>query len=194
MEAGDNRAIATILKSYKLKTGEINYPAIFSIPSTERLPALYKQDFMKATALVVAAISLAFEKMNLKRKKDLNVGVLVNNIAEEVIDTCEEDNIGLEDLVLFLQGLVRGKYGNVEELSVAKFMNLFDQYRDERHFAMQEIKMNEHLQYKALGDSNRSYKQDPLSEHFSSLGQTISELKSKLEYKNNPKLKDIDKF
>jgi hypothetical protein len=147
---------------------------------------------MQATALVVAALTMAFEKMNLKKKDGL--GVTINNIAEEVLDTCEEDNLSLEDLVLFLQYMVRGKYGNVEDISVSRFMNLFDKYRDDRDLAIMEFRENEHLQFKALGDGERTSKNDPLAEHFATMGERISDLKESIQYERNKHLKDIDKF
>ena len=107
-------------------------------------------------------------------------GSLLNDIAEEVLNSAGEDNLSLEDLVLFLQGMVRGKYGVMDSMSVSKFMKLFDDYRDERTQAIREFRMNEHLQFKGLGDSNRSAQVDPLAEHFSRMANTITELKSSL--------------
>jgi len=180
MEAGDNRQIATILKQYKTKGGEVNYPAVLSVPLSERLPALFEKDFMKATALVVGALALAFEKMSFKAKKN-EVGVLVNNIAEEILNSCDEDNLSLEDLVLFLQGLVRGKYGIIEDISVTKFMSLFDKYRDDRHLALIEYRENEHLVYKGLGDNTRSSVEDQLSNTLMRIQGTMAELKQSLK-------------
>lgn len=192
MEAGDSRTMAIILKQYKHKSGEINFPAVFTVPSSERLPALYQKDFMQATALVVAALTMAFERMSLKKM----TGELINNIAEEIINSCDEDNLSLEDLILFLQGMVRGKYGEISEISVAKFMNLFDKYRGERTLAIEDYRYNQHLHHKGLGDSNRSAKEDPLSEHFSKLGNSLTILKEQLKEtkQENKKLKDIDKW
>lgn len=184
--------MALILKQYKHKTGEINFPAVFTVPSVERLPALYEKDFMQATALVVGALTMAFEKLRFKNMD----GGLINDIAEEILNTCGEDNLSLEDLVLFLQNMVRGKYGEMAQISLSKFMGLFDKYREERTEAISNYRYNEHLQFKSLGDSNRSYKEDPLSEHFSGLGDAISNLKDQLREtkKENQKLKDIDKW
>ena len=192
METGDSRAMALILKRYKTKDGNIDYPTIFTIPSEERLPALYEKDFMYATALVVGALTMAFERMRFKNMD----GKLVNDIAEEILVSSDEDNLGLEDLVLFLQNMTRGKYGHIESMSVAKFMSLFDKYRDERHNAILDYRENEHLQFKGLGDANRTSKGDPLSEHFSKLGDTISSLKNSLKEtkKENHVLKQMDKL
>lgn len=180
MEEGKNREIALILKQYKTPQGAINYPAVFHVPAEERLKELVKKDFMQATALIVVALTLAFEKMVFKKKID---GVLINNIADEIVDTCEEDNISIPDLMLFLQGLVRGTYGVVEEISVSRFMNLFGKYRDDRWNTWFEFKENEHLQYKSLGDSTRTTNSDPLAEHFSNLGTSLHELRMSLSEK-----------
>jgi len=184
--------VAQILKQYKHKDGNINFPAIFTVPSTERLPALYEKDFMQATALVVGALTMAFEKMRFKKMD----GVTVNNIAEEVLDSCDQDNLSLEDLVLFLQNMVRGKYGILDDMSVARFMNLFDKYRDERHDAIMELRENEHLMYKGLGSSERICKQDALTEHFANFANTMSTVRENMKElrKENKKLNDIDKF
>jgi hypothetical protein len=168
--------MALILKQFKNKTGEINFPALFHVKSEERLPALYEKDFMRATALVVGALTMAFEKLRFKKMD----GVLVNNIAEEILNSCDEDNLSLEDLVLFLQNMVRGKYGNIEEITISKFMNLFDKYRDERTEAINEIRMNEHIQFKGLGDNTRTSTPDPISQHLSNISGTIADLKDSL--------------
>lgn len=193
MESGNSREVATILKQYKFKNGEANFPALFSVPSEERLPALYRNDFLKATGLVVAALVLAFEKMSFKKKID---GVLVNNIAEEILDTCEEDNLSMEDLLLFLQGMVRGKYGNIETLTISRFMGLLEDYREARHLAILDTRENMHLEFKGLGNADKSCKQDALSEHFAGFGGALNTLRENMRElkKENNTLKQIDKF
>lgn len=176
MEKQDSRAITTILKQYKEPSGIIKYTEVCKIPLSERLPALVEKDFMKATALVVVAITMAFEKMNMKKRVD---GVLINNIADEVVDTCGEDNISMEDLMLFLQGLVRGSYGNNDDMTVSKFMNLFEIYRENRYAALMEYRENQNLEYKSLGDPERSVKPStPFEEH-------LQEYSQKLQAKND---------
>ena len=173
MESGDNRQITVILKRYKDDKGLIKYPAVFAIPSEERLPVLVQKDFMKATALVMAAITMAFEKMAMKRKVD---GVLINNIADEIIDTCGEDNVAMEDLMLFLQGLVRGKYGNHDDMTVSKFMNLFDLYLEERWQAIVEYREQQYAALDSLGDpSDRIKGKTLLDEQLASYSQKLQE-------------------
>lgn len=173
MEAGNNREITLILKQYKDDKGLIKYPAVFSIPSEDRLPMIVKKDFMKATALVVVALTMAFEKMSMKKKVD---GALINNIADEIIDTCEEDNVALEDLMLFLQGLVRGKYGNHDDMTVSKFMNLFDIYLEDRWKAIVEFREQQYATLDSLGDpSDRIKGKTLLDEQLASYSQKLQE-------------------
>lgn len=189
MQSGNNKAIATILKQFKLPNGNVDYPIVMQTPLAERIPSMYERDYLGTTALIGMAIAMAFDKMKFKRELP---GGLVNDIADEVIDSAVEDNLGIEDVMLFLQGLVRGKYGNIEEMSVSRFMNVFEQYRQERHEAILNYRENEHLQFKALGDGNRTSKTDQLEDHFASFGNRISELKESLSYEK--KLNQIDKF
>ena len=193
VEKGDSRQMSLILKQYRTPSGAVDFPNVLSVPTAERLPSLVSRDFMYATGLVVAALALALEKLTLKKKID---GVLVNNIADEIINTCEEDNLSLEDLMLFLQGLVRGQYGDISELSLTKFMRLFDAYRDERHEALMLYRENEHLQYKGMGDAGRSVREDPLADHFSKLGASLHELRMQLseQKKEANVLKQAKKF
>lgn len=196
METGNKKEMALILKQYKLPTGEVNYPMVMSVPLSERLPALFQKDFLKATALVGMAIATAFDRMRFKKKPD---GKFINDLAEEIIDTADEDNLALEDLVLFLQGMVRGKYGNVEDISISRFMNLFEQYRQERHEAILSYRDNEHIQYKGLGDATRSYKTDALSEHFANFANSMSTIRENMkelrtQHKENEVVKKAEKF
>lgn len=192
MVAGNKRELATTLKQYREPSGNINFPAVMSVPLSERLPALYKRNFLEATALVGMGLASAFDRMVFKKKP---TGEMVNEIAEEILNTSDEDNLSLEDLMLFLQGLVRGKYGEIQELSISRFMKLFDGYRDERHFAILEYRENQHIQYKGMGSAERSSKSDPLAEHFSGLASRIAEMKDGLrEQKEKETMKKADKY
>ena len=176
MEAGNNREITNILKQYKSKDGLIKFDEVMKVPLSDRLPVIVEKNFMKATMLIVAAITMAFEKMSMSKKVD---GVLINNIADEVIDTCGEDNLALEDLMLFLQGLVRGKYGNNDSMTVSKFMNIFEIYRDERYKAIVLHRENEALYLESLGDPTDRIKANTL------LDEQLASYASRLQEKND---------
>lgn len=112
-----------------------------------------ERDFKTVLSVLVVAITKAFETMNLSRP--MNPEQIVE-LAETIIESSGEDYLALEDVVLFLQGLTRGKYGQLyESMDIVKFMNLFEIYRNERHKALMDHRDEEHSQYKSIGDSNR---------------------------------------
>ena len=197
LEAGNKREVATILKQFKLPTGAVNYPAVFSIPVTERIPALAAIDFTRVNLVVIGALTMAFEAMN--QKRGMNEFQILN-LAEEIIDTSSEDNLSLEDLMLFLQNLVRGKYKIAyESFDIPKFMELFEIYRQERHKTILELRENQHLQHKSLGNANRSCQSDALSEHFGNFANTMSTMRENIkelrnQNKENVIAKKADKF
>lgn len=194
MEVGNKVEMNLILKQFKDDIGQVNYPAVLSIPTSERITSLAKQDFRRILMLLVGALTMALESMNLK--KGLNE-IQIVDLAEAIIDTASEDNLSIEDIMLFLQKMVRGEYeGSYENLNITKFMKIFEIYRQKRFEEYEEYKFNRHLQYKALGDANRTARMDELSQHFSSMANRMSEMNSKVKEMKaeNQKLKDIDNF
>ena len=186
--------MATILKQFKLPEGTPNYPAVFSIPVNQRIPVLAAQDFTRINLVIIGALTMAFEAMNLKRGMN---EFQILNLAEEIIDTSSEDNLSLEDLMLFLQNLVRGKYKlSYESFDIPKFMELFEMYRQERHKAILDLRENEHLQFKGLGDANRSHKTDALADHFGNFANAMATIRENMKElkKENKALKQVDKF
>lgn len=138
-----------------------------------------KNDYQGTLDLVVAGVALAMESMNLKRPMTAEQ---INDLAEEIVDTANEDNLGLEDLMLFMQGLTRGKYGELyESMDIPKFMEKFELYRQDRHTERLRIRENEHLQYKSMGPTERTNEPDPLSEHFSKFASTLSTLRQNVK-------------
>jgi hypothetical protein len=194
MEVGNKQQISLILRDYKTQQGVIIFDKVLSIPKEDRIPELAKLDFPRIVAVISAALTLAFESMNLKRGM---TPVQNLDLAEAIIDTSGEDNLAIEDLMLFLQKLVRGEYGAMyESMDIPKFMTEFEKYREYRWQELNNIRDNISSQHKILGDSGRSNQPDELSEHFSKMADRISEMNSKVKElrSENKKLKDIDKL
>lgn len=142
-----NKAIAP----YKLPNGSPDYPKLLSV--YERLPGMAKRDFETTLAMIVVALTKAFESMNLSRP--MNDDQIIE-LAETIIESSNEDFLALEDVVLFLQGLTRGKYGALyESMDIPKFMMLFEKYRQERHEALVEYRYEQHIQNKTLPVNDR---------------------------------------
>lgn len=176
MEQGNRAEMNLILRQYK-DNGRINFPMVLSIPVTERIPMLAKQDFKRINMLVIGALTLAMESLNTKRR--LNE-IEILDLSETIIDSANEDNLSFEDLMLFLQKLTRGEYKVPAELDIPKFMEIFEIYREQRHQELQEYRYNQHLQYKSLGDAGRTTQSDILSEHFASMGERMHQMKEKI--------------
>lgn len=194
MEAGDKQGISVILRDYKTSQGIIKYDRVLAIPVNDRIPKLAEKDFGKTITVISAALTLAFEGMNLKRGMTATQTV---DLAEAIIDTAGEDNLALEDLMLFLQKLVRGEYGAMyESMDIPKFMTEFEKYRENRWQELNSIRYNTASQHKVQGDTGRTGEPDELSQHFSQMANRLSEMNSKVKdlRSENQKLKDIDKF
>ena len=137
---------------------------------------------------------MALENINLK--KPLNA-IQILDLSEAVIDSSSEDNLSFEDLMLFLQGLVRAKYPiSYETFDIPRFMKAFDVYREERWqegVALRDAKIS---QWQGLGPSDRNITQDALSEHLANMSGRMSELKQSLREtkKENDIIKQADKF
>ncbi|HEX4877105.1 MAG TPA: hypothetical protein VFV31_10565, partial [Chitinophagaceae bacterium] len=127
----DKQAINNHLAMFK-NGAHINFSAVLSV--NERLPQMYKQDPDNVIICLTAALFMAFESMNLARP--MNEGQIID-LVDTILDSSSEDYLSLEDIVLFLQGLVRGKYGALyESMDIPKFMDKFEIYRQERHEAL----------------------------------------------------------
>ena len=159
LRSGNRQEVNKALEPFKDGAG-YNYANILSIPI--RLPKMAENGYNETLAILVVAITKAMASMNLNRP--MNADQIVE-LAETIIDSSNEDFLALEDVVLFLQGLVRGKYGQLyESMDIPKFMEKFEVYRLARHQAYYNIQDEKHAQHKAQGDSNRWCTQESQSE------------------------------
>jgi hypothetical protein len=183
-----------ILRQFKSPAGGLDFPKLFDIPRTERITALAERDFSQINMVIIASLTLAFENLNLKR--GLNE-IQILNLSEAIIDSAMEDNLALEDLLLFLQAFVRGKYPmSYESLDIPKFMKALDIYREERWQSGISIRDERIAQWQGLGPSTRTIEKDELSEHLSNITGRMSEMKKALsesKHENNI-LKQSEKF
>ena len=146
LEAGNKQAINLLLKDFKQPNGAIYFPALFSIPSDHRLPELAKKDYQRASTAVGVGLTLSFESMNLKNRM---TGNQIIDLSDTILETSAEDNLSLEDVVLFLQKLTWGEYGPLyESMDIPKFMEKFEIYREERFQTINQIREEQAAQHK----------------------------------------------
>lgn len=127
---------------------------IENIPVKDRLPGLvqtYGVD--KVSAILAKAITKALANFNLR------VGMNADQVLElslQLIDSANEDQLAFEDIMLFLDGMVKYKYGKVyDRMDMPTFFEMLEQYREERHKAFVNYRDEQDAQFRTYGDSNR---------------------------------------
>jgi predicted unusual protein kinase regulating ubiquinone biosynthesis (AarF/ABC1/UbiB family) len=143
----DKMSLSVELKKYKEANGAINFLEVLKIPSENRLVKLVDAvGLQKVHETIGAAITLAMESMNLSKPLSANQ---IFDLTDEIIDTASEDNLSIEDIVLFLQKMVRGETGEMfSTMDRPKFFKMFEKYRQERHAEYMRIKDEREAQYK----------------------------------------------
>lgn len=149
MEA-DRLAIATNLKQYKLPNGATNYLEVLKIPIEDRLLGLVESvGYETIFRNVVAAITVAMEGLNIS--KPMSAAQIVE-LADAIMDTAGEDALSLEDLILFLQKLVRGETGETySRMDIPTFLKMFEKHRESRYKALKAHEYEQSVYFKSLG-------------------------------------------
>ena len=140
---------------YKEKGEPLHMKVIELIPVSERIPALNKMyGNEKIAALLSIQITRTLNNFNLR------VGMNPQQIMElayAIIDDAEQDQLAIQDILLFLDGMPKFKYGKVyDRMDMPTFFEMLEKYREERHQAYMNGKEEAHAQFKAMGDSNRT--------------------------------------
>jgi hypothetical protein len=128
---------------------------IQQIPVKDRLPGLVNTYGMdKVSAILAKAINRALSNFNLR------VGMNADQVMElslQLIDSANEDQLAFEDIMLFLDGMIKAKYGKVyDRMDIPTFFEMLENYRDERHRQYVRFKDEQNAQFKSSGDQNRS--------------------------------------
>lgn len=154
IETGDKQAVNQHLALFK-ERGVVQFEKVLAIPFSERIPALIEQPEgrMRVSTALSASIHSALNNLNLR------VGMneeQIFDLAEAIIDQSSEDNLGIEDVLLFLKDLITGKAGKIyDRLDMPTFFELFESYRQERHEKLQAIRHEQDQQRKALPFNER---------------------------------------
>ncbi len=143
--------------------GEVKWNALLSIPLTERIPGLIhsygKKTAHKLLVMILKEFTNALSLTKIKKMTDTRIAIA----ACEIMLTAFEDQLSLEDVILFLQNAKAGHYGVIKNMShPQQLLNLLEGYRQSRHEAYQKLKEEKDRQYKQLGDEERTA-QNPTS-------------------------------
>ena len=140
---------------YKEKGEPLHLKVIELVPVNERLPALAKiYGIDKIAGVLSIAITKALSNFNLR------VGMNPEQIAQlsfALIEEAESDQLAIQDILLFLDGFPKFRYGKVfDRMDMPTFFEMLEKYREERHQAYINGKEEAHAQFKAMGESNRT--------------------------------------
>lgn len=94
--------------------------------------------------------------MNINLRVGLNEDQIAE-LSEQIIEQSGEDNLAVEDVLLFLRELITGKAGKIyDRMDIPTFFELFENYREKRHQAILNIRYEEQANHKVYGPSERS--------------------------------------
>ncbi len=178
MEKRDKVAVYEHLMSFKQR-GIVQFDKVLTIPTEDRIPALIQQkDGMQRIAAVLTA-SLNSALSNINVRVGLNEDQVIE-IAALIIDQSHEDNLSLEDVLLFLQELSTGRAGKIyDRMDIPTFFELFEVYRQDRHESMRNIRYEQDVNHKSQGPTERVSEDVDRNEHRSALNDYLKEIYKK---------------
>ena len=153
IQAGDKMGINFHLSKFK-ERNIIQFDKVLEISLAERLPELTKTETGRYEILVALTASLKSLFSNINLRVGLNEDQMIE-IAEQIIDQASEDNLALEDVLLFRQKFLVGEYGKIyDRMDIPTFFEFFEKYRQQRHESITNIRYEQHAQFKVMGMDN----------------------------------------
>ena len=152
---GNNGGVHNELCRFKDKGEAMPLKIIELVPVSERLPALVKMyGNDKIAAVLSKSVTRALNNFNLRVAMTPEQ---ITDLCYAILDEAEQDQLAIQDVLLFLDGMVKYKYGKVyDRMDMPTFFEMLEKYREERHLAFMNGKDEAHAQFKAMGDSNRT--------------------------------------
>lgn len=153
--SGSTGAVYNEMCRYKEKGEALPLRVIELVPVAERLPAL-KEMYGAEKIAAVLSVQITRTLNNFNLRVGMN-SEQITDLAYAIIDEAEQDQLAIQDILLFLDGMVKFKYGKVyDRMDMPTFFEMLEKYREERHLAFINGKEEAHAQFKAMGDSNRT--------------------------------------
>lgn len=79
------------------------------------------------------------------------------DLTDGIIDSANEDQLSIEDVLLFLKDLLMGKMGKITQvIDMPAFFEYFEVYRTKRYQTLEAIRYEEHLNRKNAGHAPRN--------------------------------------
>ena len=143
------------LQQYSTADGA-KFEALLSIPLSERIPALINEYGLKRMHRLIKTVlnefcySIALPKS--KKLTETKTAV----VACDLILVADEDQLSMEDLIVFFELAKQGKYGKFKGLLTHYVvMEKLEQFRQERYTTYVRIKEQKEAEVRLLGPTER---------------------------------------
>lgn len=150
-----------VLQNYQHQN-DVNFTALLTIPQSDRIPGMIASYGKKTVHRMLVMMLNEFNKKLLLPKAKKLTDTKLSMAACELMLTAEEDQLSLEDVILFLQRAKAGLYGPIKSLVLPSILFAkFDMYRQARHAAFIKLKDARDAEFKAMGAVPRSTSGEP---------------------------------
>lgn len=148
--------IANLAKSQYTKGEEVLFERLLSIPLNERIPGLINDYGLQRAHRLMKMVLQEFCYAILLPKSAKLSDTKIAACACDIILAAYEDQLSLEDIVVFLERAREGKYGKFKGM-VTHFsvMQKLEQYRTDRSTAYQTLKAEQEAELKKMSDIPR---------------------------------------
>ena len=135
---------------------DVAFERLLSIPLTERIPGLITEYGLKRAHRLIKTILQEFTWSVPLPKSAKLTETKISAVACDLILTAYEDQLAIEDLIVFFERAKAGKYGKFKgTLTHFSVMEKLNQYRSERTAAYQKLKAGQEAQIKRMSDIPR---------------------------------------
>lgn len=171
--------VSEIIRQY-VHGRHIAFDKVLSISMHGRIPNLTHVYGYQAIHTIIAALLKKFnDSLNLIRPM---TDEQIFDCSEAMVMTTEEDQLSIEDYVLFFKGAKEGKYGKIlDRLDQQTIFTMLEEYRQERHQQFVRIKQERETEFKSMGATERTNEPNPIAESMVQLGGRLNQMKEKLK-------------
>ncbi|WP_132055644.1 hypothetical protein [Pseudocnuella soli] len=130
--------ITSLVMQQYTHNGEVRFDQLLAMPQEDRIPTLMQDFGVKRMHHMILMMVKAFcYNLRLPKIKKLT-DTKMSGVACDFMVAAQEDNLALEDIILFFERAKGGKYGPIKSMAYHyQMMQLFEQYRKERRAAQQ---------------------------------------------------------
>jgi hypothetical protein len=143
------------LQQYATADGA-NFGALLSIPLSERIPGLVNEYGLKRMHRLIKMVLNEFcYSVALPKSKKLTE-TKTSVVACDLILVADEDQLSMEDLIVFFELAKNGRYGKFKGLLTHHaIMEKLEQFRQERYATYVRIKEQKEAEVRLLGPTER---------------------------------------